>query len=338
MRRILVIASALLLTLVGCRDEMPLPTAPAGDQPSANAAASGTWLSRADYPRDSWYAASASITDPSTLRTTVYVIGGKPVLGGGVGPITDAVRAYDVSANVWRSKARYPVRVEHTNGAVEINGRIYVSGGWTREWDEQRGIWRHAALQSLYVYDPGADQWTRRRDMPVPTVGGLSVVHQGLLYVITPCSQVPNCGPGLPAQGVLWRYNPATDRWVLLAYTPHDTWMVAGGFIGGKLYLVGREGATDIYDPFTGHWSTGPEAPAAGCGQPSVTLQARLYILGCRGYDPTTLVFDPSKGSWTEAAAPPRSAGTLSRIYVSGRPALELVGGNRPGNNWQFIP
>ena len=33
----------------------------------------------------------------------------------------------------------------------------------------------------------------------------------------------------------------------------------------------------------------------------------------------------------------PRSAGTLSRIYVSGRPALETAGGDGSGNNWQFI-
>lgn len=37
------------------------------------------------------------------------------------------------------------------------------------------------------VYDPVTDRWTRRRDMPIATVNGVSAGYRGMLYVVTPC-------------------------------------------------------------------------------------------------------------------------------------------------------
>lgn len=179
---------------------------------------------------------------------------------GGSGVITDAVRAYDASANVWRSRAPYPVRVRSTNGAVEIDGKLYVSGGFTRRWDERRGVWRLETLRSLYVYDPAANAWTRRRDMPITTANGVSAAHNGMLYVATSCYDTAICGETYDL-GALWRYNPATDRWVLLGRVPHDPWDGGGGFIGGKFHIVEFLGAVDVYDVARGSWSSGPPRP-----------------------------------------------------------------------------
>ena len=306
----------------------------------------GSWISRADYPRDIWEASSASITNPSTLRTTVYVVGGIPRFLGGPGSITSGVKAYDVSANVWRSKAPYPVRVSGANGAVEINGKIYVSGGFTRRWDEQHGVYRLEVLRSLYVYDPATDKWSRGRDMPITAAKGVSGAYQGRLYVATSCYDTMVCGEQFDL-GALWRYNPSTDRWVLLSRTPHDPGYGGGGFVGGKLYLVEDLGAMDIYDVATATWSTGPKRPFRYCTPASTTLQAKLYLVGCRDdFDDSgvwpMLVFDPKVGSWSQAAAPPEAATghrwTLSRVVVNDQPRLELVGGARPGNNWQYAP
>jgi hypothetical protein len=339
---------ALILTglaLTGCGEDA---TAPTGDDPASSVAAvaAGSWVSRADYPTDIYEAASASITNPSTLRTIVYVIGGIPKLFGSPGVTTSAVKAYDVSANVWRPKAPYPVRARGANGAVEINGKIYVSGGFTRRWDEQRGVYRLEVLRSLYMYDPATDKWTRRRDMPITTAQGVSAAYKGMLYVATSCYDTAFCGEQYDL-GALWRYNPSTDRWVLLSRTPHDPGYGGGGFVGGKLYLVEDLGAMDVYDIATNSWATGPERPVRRCTPASTTFQAKLYLVGCRDdFDESgvwpMLVFDPKVGSWSQAAAPTVAATghrwTLSRVVVNGQARLELVGGARPGNNWQYVP
>lgn len=332
------------LTLAACRDA---PTAPVETEADASllAAAVGTWNRRADYPRQIWETTSASITDPSTQRTIVYVIGGGVRRFGGDGAITDAVKAYDVSANRWRSRAPYPVRVRSTNGAVEVDGKIYVSGGFTRRRDDQRGVWRLETLKSLYIYDPATDKWTRGRDMPITSVNGVSAAYDGMLYVATGCYDTAVCGERFD-QGALWRYNPRTDRWVMLDRIPHDPWDGGGGFIGGKFYVVEFLGAVDVYDVATNSWSTGPQRPLRACAPLSATLQAKLYLVGCHddfddSGDYPMVVLDPEAGSWSEAAAPPVPADhhwTVSRIVVDGQAGLQLTGGTAPGNNWQFLP
>jgi N-acetylneuraminic acid mutarotase len=337
---------AMLLTLLGlpaCQDD---PIGPLASTPSAaTPAAASTWTPRAAYPRLILEASSASIVNPTTRRTVVYVIGGQIQRTGTPGSITDKVRAYDVHANTWRDRAPYPVRVWATNGAVEINGRIYVSGGFTRRWDERAGVWRMQELRSLYVYDPGTNKWTRRRDMPLATSSGVSAEYQGRLYVATSCYDLAVCGQQYDL-GALWRYNPANDTWVLLGRTPHDPGRGAGGFIGGKLYLVADLGQVDVYDPATNRWLSGPQRPVRRCSPAYATLQAKLYLVGCHDDFDTSgvwpmLVLDPKAGSWSQAAAPPVPAGrgwTLSRVVANGQPRLQLFGGDPPSNNLQYAP
>src|SRR5215212_2602303 len=146
MRRALILVLGLVVVMACGREDTTGPAV--SDIPSAAAAAAAnSWVSQADYPTDVWDAASASVTDPVTGQTMLYVIGGLPRRFGGAGSILSAVKAYDVESNSWRGKASYPVRVEGTNGAVEIGGEIYVSGGFTRRFDEQHGVWRREVLR-----------------------------------------------------------------------------------------------------------------------------------------------------------------------------------------------
>ena len=339
------VAGILLAGALGACESEPLePTAEAPPAAVTVAALAGSWTTRADYPFDIFGAVSASVTN-SSGRSTLYVIGGRPVLTAGAGRITDAVRAYDVSANTWRKVAPYPIRIQLANEAVEIDGKIYVSGGFTRRWNEATESYVNQAVRSLYVYDPAANAWTRKRDMPTSTIAGLAAASQGRLYLAGSCASDIDCNG--PVNGGLWRYNPATDRWALLGPTPHNPTGV-GGFIGGKLYVLADAPSftefsqLDIYDPATGQWSSGPHLPFPGfCDLPATTFQAKVYLVGCPdGGRRTTLVFDPKVGAWTEAAPPPTERGlaTLSRVFVNGQARLELVGGARPGNNLQFTP
>jgi hypothetical protein len=340
----MVMMPVVVLAACGGSDSLA-PHTPTGSRAAVTAAAN-SWLARADYPVNVYEAASAALTDSSTGRTTLYVIGGKPDRNLGAGNISSAVRAYDLSINAWRSRASLPVRLKGSNGAVAIAGKIYVSGGVTRRFDSVVGVYHLQDLKSLYVYDPANDTWSRKRDMPITTVHGLSASYQGLLYAATSCLTVSYCGEAFDS-GALFRYNPANNTWVLLTRTPHDPWGGAGGFIGSKFYLVDELGDLDIYDVPSRAWSTGPKRPHRECAATSATLRAKLYIVGCpaefdlSGVWPM-LVFDPANEAWSEAAPPPIPAEgywwTLSRVVQNGAPRLELIGGTKPGNNWRFVP
>lgn len=335
----LVLAAALAMS--GCQ---PDSTAPVMDaQPSAaTASAVGGWTFRAPYPKSGFGSASASVTGPG--GSVLYVIGGQG-LAGGPGRITSAVKAYDVAADTWKPSAHYPVPVAFTHGAVEIDGKIYVTGGQSRRFDQQKQVNVGVMLRSLYVYDPATDSWRQRADLPILLSGqGVSGAYQGRLYVATICVEQPLCGD--ENRGALWRYTPATNTWVLLTRTPHNPNLGGGGFIDGKFYLIHEQlvgaGETDVYDVATDTWSVGPKRPGASCVPSYATLGARLYVT-CpwRRTDGGLVVLDPKTG-WSFAGPIPDNRGgngyTMSRVVLNGHPLLELVGDAFPTNNLQYAP
>ena len=325
------------------------PTAP--ESPDAAAAVTaavvgaGSWTARAQYPINVSDVAGASITQNG--RTTMYVIGGQTKCCS-PGLITDAVKAYDATTNKWTAKAHLPVRIVSTNGAVELDGKIYVSGGFGRRWDETRQVWRRQTLPSLYVYTPSSNTWARKRDMPDATVNGGSVAYQGKLYVATNCFDETICPFG-GFGSVVWRYDPTTDQWSQFAELERDWWDVSAGVIGGKLYLVEEfTGAVDILDLTTGAWSAGAKRPYRACSAATSAFQAKLYLFGwCDDYptDPEVrdrgLAYDPGSNTWSEVAPAPISVSAdaaLAKVLVNGKPRLALVHGNKPGNHYQFAP
>src|SRR3954468_3107143 len=334
----------LLSAALGCSDDSESPLAPP-ETPSrsgieAAATASATWQPRADYPTDLYNAVSAAYTNPSTLKSTLYVIGGALKLGGPAGSQTDAVRAYNVSANTWSLKAKLPTVLEQANQAVELNGKIYVAGGFSRFRDTKRNVWRLSESKALYVYDVATNSWTRKADMPQPGIHGVAAAYNGLIYVATQCFDA-SCGAF--ANGVVWRYNPNTDRWVLETRVPNgETWRPAGGIIGGKLYVIDDMGATDIYDLTTKVWTSGPQRPFRRCSGTSTTFQAKVYLANCANDDGTgeaMLVFDPKANIWTQLSPAPEDAyATMARVGLNGFNRLELVGGPKIGSNWQYTP
>lgn len=307
------------------------------DGPTATAAApsAGRWIKRASYPLDVFDLTSASVTNPNTGKSTVYVIGGYRKCCG-AGQITDAVKAYDAATNTWKSRAPYPVPIRSTNGAAEVDGKIYVTGGFTKWQPQPGGPWRLQTTKYLYVYTPSRNAWERKRDIPDFSVNGASVGYRGKLYVAT--------------GNVVWRYDPATDQWSRFADRPNrDWWDVAAGVIRGKLYLVEEYGgAMDILDLATGVWTSGPARPYRACGVASTDFRAKLYLFGwCDDY-PTdseirdrALVFDPATSAWSDVALQPASVTAdagLARVFVNEQPRLSLVSGLRTGNHFHFIP
>ena len=180
-RNITTIAAASVL-LVACGDAPTGPQQPVTPAPAPTATVtSNSWITRVPYPVTGIYqAATASITNPATLRTTVYVVGGRPRENGWNNP-TSAVRGYDVKSNTWRKLTSYPQRVYSTDGAQVIDGKVYVSGGVSRRWSEESGRYFLEHLAALNVYDPATNAWTRKRDMPITSIHGLSAVYRNKL-------------------------------------------------------------------------------------------------------------------------------------------------------------
>jgi len=330
-----------LLVSAGCSET---PTQPeTSEVPTATpefAVATNSWLTKADmFGTTRGSMATATVTNAAG-QSVLYAIGGATEAGGSL----SRVQAYNVATNTWTYRAPMPVPLFSTNGAGVIDGKIYVSGGLRQD--------RHASHIGLYMYDPATNTWTRKRDMPTNTWGGVTGVINNQLYVLT-CEREEDCYGGDPLP--LYRYDPATDQWALLAFSPTQDRQPMGAVIGGKLYFTGVDspfsgpnGRLTVYDPTTNQFTAKAPVPTPRFEGAYESAGGRLYLFGGRQLNSdgsltrvqTTSVYVAATNTWITKAPIPTARGSLSasRVFVAGKARIEVVGGSRPGNNLQYVP
>jgi N-acetylneuraminic acid mutarotase len=264
-----------LLVLASCTEHTTSSEAvTSGDQATAAelAVAANSWTARALMPTGRIGLAAAVVIN-SLHQPVLYAIGGND----GSGLTLSTVDAYDFATNTWSTKAPLPDRLEETNGAGAIAGKVYVSGG--RDIDNHSpGSDDGAPRSSLYVYDAANDRWSRKADMPLPSIGGVTGVISGKLYVLN------------ALYNRFYRYDPATDSWSTRAKCPIGHFRGVGAVINGKLYVTGGVRYTaygpiairrlHVYDPVSNTWSEKAVMPHAVSSPAGARLLGQLYVLG----------------------------------------------------------
>jgi hypothetical protein len=177
-KRSLAALALLSVPLASCSDTSTQPDtaelASSGELPSAV----NSWTTRANLPGIERGGLTTAVVQNSSNQSILYALGGKVIeTGGSLGK----VQAYNAATNTWTHKASMPIAVFATNGAGVIGGKIYVSGGITRD-----KFFRN----ELQVYDPATDTWTLKAPMPDDdTWGGVTGAFGGKLYVLTSINQ-----------------------------------------------------------------------------------------------------------------------------------------------------
>jgi N-acetylneuraminic acid mutarotase len=233
-----------------------------------------------DPGRDAW---TRKADHPGKIRgaAVAFSIGEKGYLGLGYGDedrFSD-LWEYDPSADHWTQKASLPSAVRDHCGVFAIGSKAYIFGGMTCKGDDCHG------LKEVWEYDPRADRWTRKSDMPEAVVWSAYFVLNGKGYI----------GAGGQRQQAIvknfWEYDPQADRWMRKTEFPGAVRFRAVGFsINGKGYIaMGTEemGPTSAvvsndvweYDPQTNAWTPKPAfaGPARGAAVGFV-LGSRVYI------------------------------------------------------------
>jgi N-acetylneuraminic acid mutarotase len=253
--------------------------------------------------------AVATVTNAAG-QSIVYTIGGLTPTRMPSAKVT----AYNVASNTWTFRRPLPKALAGSSGAGVIDGKIYVSGGYSDWGGDFPGT-------SLYMYDPATNTWTQKSGIPrVDGAGGdhyygmgngVTGVISGKLYVVSGCFMAwepwgyyEDCSP------LFFRYNPVTDRWVTLprpfaepTYAPS-----VGGVIGGKFYVMGQSPYTHdarfaVYDPATNQWTAKTPLGLSRPGAASAVLDGKLYVMGGSRYNAKTdawemlditIVYDPA--------------------------------------------
>ena len=293
-----VLVWSLTLLAAGCGEEPVSTTTPA--VAPATATPHPTAGARSDSPRGDAWATLPPLPGGARQETGVVSVDGELwVLGGfdAGGRIVARVEIYDPLAGEWRRGPDLPLPLHHANVAV-LDGTVYVAGFLSGP--------SFAADGTVFALEPSGS-WERRRSMPEGTHRGASgvTVAGGKLYV----------AGGFRGSAVddFSAYDPATDRWTVLADLPVAADHLVAGAIDGIVYAAGGRGGSiashrprlDAYDPAIGRWSARASMPTSRAGAAAAVLDGRLYVFGGEGNgaDATgvfseTESYDPSEDRW----------------------------------------
>jgi N-acetylneuraminic acid mutarotase len=336
-----------VLGLAGCGEETTQPNMGVDQTTSPQlAVTSNTWLGRREMPLD-LVSQAAAVVPNSAGQSILYVIGGQKPDRAPEGDVpVGEVRAYNVATDTWTWKRDMP-DARYGMSVGVLGGKIYVAGGFANGY-------RPSA--SVFVYDPASNTWTQKRDMPEASRGGPAGVIGGKLYVVT-FNRI------LEAVPHLFRYNPSTDSWTRLPSPINDPLLGGGGgVINNKLYLIGPDRQSNQskvleYDPITNKWTKKQSWPGPSClpyscylEGPTVVMLSHVYVFGrewryggwrdSRGI----FIYEPVSNTWARKPLQTSlnywdaSYLAAARVYLDGKPRVEVVGGYRPWNNAQYIP
>jgi len=318
------VLSALALASCGGDTTQPNPAEGAGLRTPEAAVSSGTWTRmRQIWPPRSGMAAG-------TLNNIIYVAGGNLSTVG----ITARVDAYNVATNTWAQVKSLPTPLIWPYGASALNGRLYVTGGYTVNAETGDPANPNRAL---FEYTPATNRWVRKRPLPAFAgpycEGGAQGVIGGRLYIYVPCRELYNPTPG----GRFYRYNPATDSYARLPGPPASHTFGGAGVIKGKFYLASGGGnrLLHVYDPVTNAWTTKARLPASRTEVASAVLNGKLFLVGGHLPDPvyadnTLTWYDPATNAWSQGPPMPTprfsaaAASASGRVYVIG--GVDLTG------------
>jgi N-acetylneuraminic acid mutarotase len=210
----------------------------------------------------------------------------------------------------WRSGAPMP-QPTRTHATAQFGGKLYVFGGVSSVAD---------VTQAVRVYDPVANTWTSKGQMPVAMTSGSAHTVGNKIYVL------PTYNHGFLNQ--VLEYDPVNDTWTSKTPSPTHRYETATEVLNGRIYVAGGHGTIDdgpwapgkpwafkahvgVYDPATDTWTTAQSLPIPIAGAASCVAGAQLYVFGGRTGPGSLLdgawVYNPTADSWS-AKSPLSSA------------------------------
>jgi N-acetylneuraminic acid mutarotase len=220
---------------------------------------------------------------------------------------------------VWEQRAPYPLEATEVSGAA-IDGLVYVVCGLTAQGSTNR----------LFRYDPRTDSWTELASLPVQ--GGADhcnvAAARGKLYVVGAI----RIGSAF-VDGNTWEYDPAQDRWELVARmgTPRGaSGVVAAGrnvYVAGGLAGTGSVSDFEVFDTENRRWTRLPAMPTARDHLTAQSLNGRVYAIAGRATRDLNAneEYDPATATWRSRVPIPTARGGLGSASVDSR--IQVFGG-----------
>jgi N-acetylneuraminic acid mutarotase len=144
----------------------------------------------------------------------------------------------------WATKAPLPKGLsgDHISAAV-VNGIIYAVGGEHGHAATEDDDAPYIQHDLLMAYDPVADAWTRRADLPQ----AISHAESGTLVVNGKIVVLGGQIDDIKVTAETRVYDPVTNVWSLLTALPEDRKGGVAGYFDGKLFYTGGQRDGDFH-------------------------------------------------------------------------------------------
>ncbi len=230
------------------------------------------WAAERDLPRRVWQACGAA------SGSRFFVLGGRELADG---PPVSTVDVLDTTSGTW-SAAALPLALAEA-ACAELNGRIYVMGGWTTA---ATSAGRPSA--DAWVYDPASLTWLALPDMPAPLTGAAVAVSGNDIYMVN------GSHDGSRATNRVFVFATATGVWSEAPPTNRAVYGGSAAVLSGRLYLAGgRTGPGAALDVGNVHylaqamqmlvgktWYAGLEPPLTAAGMAGAVVRETWYLVG----------------------------------------------------------
>jgi hypothetical protein len=185
--------------------------------------AADRWSTRAPL------AAPLAFPGAGVVNGVLYAVGGQKTDS----TILATVQAYDPVSDRWTARASLRTPRSHVGIGV-VNGFLYALDGLTTPVPTYTTV-----VPTVEAYDPVADHWSTRTPSGVGRLlPGVGVLPGNSILVVSGVDGVSYLSD---TYVVAESYDPATDGWTRLRYTPFGTSLASVGEVNGVLYMVGYE-------------------------------------------------------------------------------------------------
>jgi N-acetylneuraminic acid mutarotase len=156
-----------------------------------------------------------------------------------------------------------------------VNKKIYAIGG--------RGT-DGMVLSFVEEYDPSADKWTRKTDIPTARCSFSTSVVNGKIYAIGGAKVFSAISDFSPVD----EYNPLTDTWIKKTDMPTARADLSTSVLNQKIHAVGGTigpwgpvlSLVEEYNPTTDTWDKKADMPTARGYLSTSTVNDKIYVIG----------------------------------------------------------
>jgi N-acetylneuraminic acid mutarotase len=263
------------------------------------------------------------------VQGRIYVTGGF----GDDRVVLATVTVYDPGVNSWSPAPPMPAP-RHHHGAVELDGKLYVIGGYST----LGAVW--AVESSVFEFDPATNVWTVRASLPAPRGAMAAAAVGGRIYVF-----------GGAAFNQEWSstyiYDPAGDVWSIGEPMPTAREHVAAAAIGGVIYVAGgrtfsgtNNGRLESYDTQTAVWASLPPMATPRSGHGVAAVGGRLYVFGGENLANQSVLasveeYHPAGGGWRAMAPLPHPVTGPGTAAAGG--VVHVIGGSNASGDTQPV-